>query len=703
MSTGDMNAAFDRFKQTYFEECAELIDGVYGHLDALNSGRSDAETLNAIFRGIHSIKGGGGAFGFDRLVGFAHHFETLLDLLRSDRVAATPDVVSLLLRAIDALSDLVSASREGRSLAADYETELTGALQAAAQGEGHAPAAAAAPTAGKPAGACVSTGYRIRFYPRTELYRRANEPLLLFRELARLGTLTVEADLSRLPGLDAMDPEGGYLGWTITLDARVPQIKIEEVFEFVCDDCELEIAPLSQDVGIKAQETAAAPPQPAASALQAPQCPSAPAVSNTPASAAPALQSIRVEVDRVDRVVNLVGELVINQSMLRQLGSELPQEQCPELINGLDALSQHLRELQESVMAMRAQPVKSVFSRMPRLVREVAGQLGKDVRLVVTGEATEIDKTVVEQLADPLTHLLRNALDHGVETPEEREAAGKSRQGTIQLSAEHRSSRIVIEVTDDGKGINRERVLAKAQDRGLVAQGAQLTDEEIDNLIFIPSLSTAESVSNISGRGVGMDVVKRNMQALGGRIAVESKPGKGSKFTLSLPLTLAVLDAMTVAVGEETYLIPLTNIMESLRPERAKIHPVVGRGDVLAIRGAYVPLIYLHQMFTVSGAQPDPCQGIVVIVESEGTGRLGLVVDELLGQQQVVVKSIETNYEHVKGISGATILGNGRVALILDIASLKDMERQNAPHATPASTRALNTAQEPRRAMAAAE
>jgi two-component system chemotaxis sensor kinase CheA len=310
-----------------------------------------------------------------------------------------------------------------------------------------------------------------------------------------------------------------------------------------------------------------------------------------------------------------------------------------------------------------------------------------DIRLVVTGEGTEIDKTVIEQLADPLTHLLRNALDHGIEMPDEREAACKPRQGTIHLGAGHRSGRIIIEISDDGRGIDRARVRAKAESRGLIPPNAALSDEEIDNLIFLPGFSTAEAVSSISGRGVGMDVVKRNMQALGGRIVVESEVGKGSRFVLSLPLTLAVLEGMVVAVGRETYIVPLTQIMESLRPLKSDIHPVIGRGEVLAIRGAYLPLVYLHRHFSVEGAVADPCKGIVVIVESETDGRVGLVVDELIGQQQVVVKSLEANYDPVEGISGATILGNGRVALILDVAGLRDStDAQRRPAAHPGRT-----------------
>jgi two-component system chemotaxis sensor kinase CheA len=358
--------------------------------------------------------------------------------------------------------------------------------------------------------------------------------------------------------------------------------------------------------------------------------------------------------------------------MLVQLSAGLPPELCSGLLNGLGTMSQHLRELQEGVMGIRAQPVRSVFSRMSRLVREVSAQLGKDVHLVVTGEGTEIDKTVIEQLADPLTHLLRNALDHGIETPDVRVAQGKPRQGTVHLSAEHRGGRIVIEIADDGRGINRTKVLAKARERGLVAADAVLTNEDVDHLIFLPGFSTVDKVSDVSGRGVGMDVVKRNIQGLGGRISIESHEGAGSRFLLSLPLTLAILDGMVVAVGREIYIIPITNVIESLRPRPGSIHPIPGHGDVLAIRGMYIPLLYLHRTFMVPEAVTDPCEGIVVIVEIEGASRIGLVVDELVGQQQVVVKSLEANYGAVEGFGGATILGDGRVALILDPGGLHD-------------------------------
>ena len=661
---------FDNFKTTYFQECAELLDGLNDRLTDLDEGRADGETLHAIFRAVHSIKGGGGAFGFDRLVAFAHAFETVLDLARDRRIGLDPEVLALWHRAADALSDIVDAARSGNEIDAGFEHELIRQLRDAATAPepGTPSSPVQQPDNTAPDVAVSPVRYHIRFAPKLEMFQRANEPQLIIRELKRLGEVTVQADTTRLPDLAALEPEYAYLSWDIDIATTAPRQAVEELFEFVADDCELTI---------EASDAGAAASHPGAEILAQQTTPGpvpqlAAASGTHSAEATPAVQSIRVDVQKVDRVVNLVGELVINNAMLMQCGADLPVDTAPGLINGLETLSKHLRELQESVMAMRAQPVKSVFMRMPRLVRELAAQLGKEAHLVITGEETEIDKTVIEQLADPLTHLLRNALDHGIELPAERQNLGKPAKGTIHLGAQHRSGRILIEIADDGHGIDRGKVLAKAESRGLIAAGASPTDMEIDNLIFLPGFSTADSVSNVSGRGVGMDVVRRNVQALGGRVTVDSREGVGSRFILSLPLTLAVLDGMAVAVGKETYIVPLTNIIESLRPQAAHIHPIVGAGDVLAVRGEYVPLIYLHRAFGVPGAVSDPSLGIVVIVECDGEKRIGLVVDELLGQRQVVVKSIEANYDPIEGIGGATILGSGRVALILDIARLHD-------------------------------
>lgn len=678
MSTEAEGYPLEQFRKTYFEECAELLDALQSNLDVLSNGNGDDETLHAVFRSVHSIKGGAGAFGLTGLVSFSHVFESFLDALRDHKIAVTPDVMQLVMRANDALADIVNAARDNSQLATEFGADIVAAMEDALH---LSVDSGGPPVHAKPARESTDlsseTRYRIDFTPHTEMLQKANEPLLLIRQLRKLGGLSVEVDSSRLPVLTSLDPEAAYLRWTFILETGVPQSTIHEVFEFVEDDCDLHIEAVKGEAST--HEAVAVSPGPSKSTD----------AKGGEVSAAPAMsaQSIRVDVDKVDRLVNLVGELVITQAMLTEQGTALPVDQYPALIQGIEALAQGARELQESVMAIRAQPVKSVFARMPRVVRDLAATLGKEVRIVTSGEMTEIDKTVIEKLNDPLTHMIRNALDHGIESPDERVAAGKPRQGTIHLSAAQRSGRIVIEVADDGRGLNRERILAKAQERGLVAAGATLTDEEIENLIFLPAFSTANVVSNISGRGVGMDVVKRNVQSMGGRITVQSRFGSGSRFTLSLPLTLAVLDGMVVSVGNETFIIPLTAIIESLRPHQADIHPVVGRGLVLALRGEYLPLTHLHKCFSISNAVTDPCRGIVIIVESEGAGRVGLVVDELLGQQQVVVKSLEANYEAVDGISGATILGNGRVALILDIARLREIESRIPIDHTPLTLR----------------
>ncbi|MGH6927677.1 MAG: chemotaxis protein CheA, partial [Dongiaceae bacterium] len=386
---------------------------------------------------------------------------------------------------------------------------------------------------------------------------------------------------------------------------------------------------------------------------------------------APIVSSIRVDLDRMDKLVNLVGELVISQVMLAEQLHQLPTDQFPQLARGIEELSRHARDLQEGVMAMRAQPVRSLFTRVPRLLRELAQQTGKRLQLVSSGEDTEIDKTVIEHLHDPIIHMIRNAADHGIEEPEERLARGKPAVGTIWLSARQAGGRIIIEIVDDGRGFDRERLRARAVEAGLIARDQQLTDEETDNLIFQPGLSTAATVSSISGRGVGMDIVRRNIQRLGGRVMIRSTPGQGSAFYMSLPLTLAVLDGMVIRVGAETYIVPLANVVESLRPLPKEVHSLVGGGDVLSVRGEYVPLAHIGGMFGVSGVVRDPTDGLVMLVETDDGGRIGLVVDEIVGQQQVVIKSLETNYRAISGVAGATILGNGRVALIVDVSGLR--------------------------------
>ena len=728
-------------KQLYFQECEELLGEVERHLMALDEATGDENTLHAAFRALHSIKGGAGAFGLQRLVDYAHVFEALLDKMRSNEIPVTPDRVKVLLRAGDVLTDLIRSMQSGTELPQDRETEMRTMLEALARGEapGTVAVPAAVPAAPVPTVAAAPTPapepvvaqaaealpenrrYHIAFAPRADMFKRANEPLLLIRELGGLGMIMVEADQSDLPGLDDIDPDAAYLRWTIELETPASINAIRDVFEFASDDCELEItdlsppaaeetAPAAEPVAAVAEEPAEAAVEPPSEAIAAPdaddstppmELPAKPETAEvavtTPAKSAqlpakegaasttPQVSSIRVDLDKLEKVVNLVGEIVISQAMLTEHLGALPTDRFGSLIKGIEELSQHTRSLQDSVMAMRAQPVKSVFQRMPRLVREVAAATGKKVRLVLNGEETEIDKTVIEQLYDPLVHMIRNSVDHGVETPAEREAAGKPAEGTVRLSAGHAGGRILIEISDDGKGINRERVFQKAVAKGLIPADLSLTENQIDDLIFLPGLSTAEQVSNISGRGVGMDVVRSNIQRMGGRVSIRSTPDLGSIFTLTLPLTLAVLDGMTVRVGDEIYVVPLANIIESLRPTSKDVRALAGGGEVLLIRGEYVPLIYVGRLFGVPGAASDASKSLVVLVEAGPGDKVGLVLDEIVGQQQVVIKSLEANYEALPGLSGATILGNGRVALILDVPGIHSIVRGAQARPTPSS------------------
>lgn len=687
----------ESIKQTYFQECEELLLAMEEGLIAMEGGEADSEVINAVFRAVHSIKGGGGAFGFEPLVSFAHHFETVLDHVRSGKLDHDAPVVKVLLRAGDILADHVSAARSGQPLTGGHDRDVMEELAALADDETSGGGEASADfddldftpmqieIADEEATAPAISGWRIRFVPHASLYANANEPLLIVRELKSLGDVDVEVDLSRLPSLAELDPANAYFAWTITVQGGATREAIDEAFEFVAGDCDLEIEALAAAPDIEPlPEPAVELPEVDGSSAPAPE---APAIQNAERKAAPTVeavaavkQTIRVDLDKVDRLVNLVGELVITQAMLAQRVFEAEVQGAAAVGSGLVELEHLLRDLQESVMAIRTQPVKSVFQRMPRLVRELAAQTNKQVRLVLEGEATEVDKTVIDRLGEPLTHMIRNAIDHGLETPEERRQAGKPDEGTVTLSAEHRGGRIVIELSDDGRGINRERVKEKAAEKGLIPPNAMLSDEEVDNLIFLPGFSTASEVSNISGRGVGMDVVRRNIVELGGRIVIASTPKRGSRFTMTLPLTLAVLDGMVVGVGDQTFVLPLTHIVESLQPRKEDIRPFSSERSLLHIRNSYVPLVRTGELLGVKGAQSDPSKGVVILVESEGAGRLALTVDAILGQRQVVIKSFEGNYHRIEGIAAATILGDGRVALILDVDGLVTRCRVNLNH-----------------------
>ena len=691
--------AMAEIRLTFFQECEEQLAALEKGLLSMQEGDTDSETVNAVFRAVHSIKGGAGAFKLDALVSFAHVFETSLDRVRSGSLATDADVMKLFLRAADALSDLVAESRNG-SLGdtAPYDAieEEFNALMGGADADAGAdddlagmdfsPVTTAFDVPEDGPQVLPVNVFHIRFRPLRDMYAKANDPVALFRELGRIGSLTCQCDLKNLPFLDTMDPEDSYLSWDLRLETLSEQAAVKEVFDFVDGDCDLFIeaeakpqAPAVEQPGDldivaimkKVREEAPGITQGPAASAQAAGATEASDPAAPKAAIKTAVQpTIRVDLDRVDRLINLVGELVINQAMLTQRVLFSSHVRDREVTSSLEELERLTREIQESVMAIRAQPVRPLFQRMSRIVREVADATGKDVRLRTDGESTEVDKTVVELLADPLTHMIRNAVDHGLESPEQRIAAGKPPEGAVRLAAAHRSGRVIIEVSDDGAGINRPRVLQKAIANGLVAPDAQLNDLEIDNLLFLPGFSTAQSVSNISGRGVGMDVVKRSIQALGGRISIASSPGLGSTFTLSLPLTLAVLDGIVVTVDEQTYVIPLTAIVETVKHESSRIHHLGDYSFVLRVRDVLVPLIDVGAELGVRPPSSQVRQGVAILIETANGSRSALLVDNIQDQRQVVIKSLETNYKRVDGIAAATILGDGRVAMILDVDAL---------------------------------
>ncbi len=710
----------DEIRETFFLECEELLQDVEAGLTAIDDGDRDPEKVNSIFRAVHSIKGGAGAFALDDLVRFAHKFETTMDEVRAGRLEPTPELIAVFLRAADVLTDLVAAAQSGDSVDGDHVDQLITELESFVEVDEDAvnvediefkPIALDfsmdfSAIAGAPAADEEEAGWRIDFAPHAGLYARGNDPLRLLRALQKLGEGTVSCDSENLPLLDDIAPESSYLKWTITLPGSVEEEAIREIFEFVEDDCDLLIERVKPEAEaettvVEDAESSDVPPAVVASEQSAEEGdqPSPPPASDevaTPTSAsaetaAPAPEqaaasnsdetvakdtarapkaTVRVELDRVDRLINLVGELVINQSMLSQAVADAGFPPNSSLAGGLDEFKQLTRDVQESVMMIRAQPVKPLFQRMSRIVREASNATGKSVRLVTEGDATEVDKTVIERLSDPLTHMIRNAVDHGLESPEKREAAGKPAEGIVRLTAMHRSGRVVIEVTDDGAGINRPKVKQIAIDKGLISPDAQLSDGDIDNLLFMPGFSTATEISNLSGRGVGMDVVKKSIQALGGRVSIVSTPGEGSTFIISLPLTLAILEGMVVKIDGQTTIIPLTDIVETLKPKAEDIHDFSTEGRVVYVRGEFLPLVDVGAALGYRKPLAKIDNQIVILTETDDSALSALLVDEIFDQRQVVIKGLEENYGAVPGIAAATILGDGQIALILDVGRI---------------------------------
>jgi len=649
-----------QFHQTFFDESHEGLDAMETALLALDGG-GDKELVHGIFRAAHSIKGGAATFGFPDMAAFTHEAESLLDELRDGRRAVDAGIVELLLRSVDCLRGMFARAQAGQPLA-DAASEALRHELAAVVGRSLAPAAAPARRSDD-----ASTGWAISFRPHKGMLAGGNDALRLLRELGELGELKAEAELDRLPGLAALDPSECHLGWRLELRGDVSRAAVKGVFDWVEDECDLTLEPLP---GAEVHHAPAA---------VAPAAAAAPIAAKAAAREAVAAESsVRVGIDKIDSLINLVGELVITQSMLDTFREDFDASRLEMLQQGLAQLARHTRTLQESVMGIRMLPIASVFNRFPRMVRDLGQKLGKQVRLDLVGEQTELDKTVLEKIGDPLVHLVRNAIDHGLETPDRRRAAGKGDIGTLRLEASHRNGSIVVEISDDGAGLNREAIVAKALQRGLIASGEGMTDEAVADLIFQPGFSTAAVTTDLSGRGVGMDVVRRNVVDLGGSIQIRSIAGQGSVFTITLPLTLAIIDGLTAMVGGEHYIVPLASIVETVQLRSEQLRTVTGGGELFHFRDSWLPVLRLQDAFACGGTRRAIEQGLVVVVEGDGS-RVGLFVDELVGQQQAVVKSLEANYRRVIGISGATILADGSVALIVDVAGLsRQMTRRRA-------------------------
>jgi two-component system, chemotaxis family, sensor kinase CheA len=702
-----MKIDLSQFRQTFMQESAEHVEAMEAGLLALRAAPDDTEILNAIFRSAHSIKGGAGSFGLTNLVRFTHALESLLDRLRAFEIPATAEVISLLLRSVDVLRAMLDPGADGElpQGAAELakQIESLSAAEPAAQEKPIGQASSPGATVEDRAAAAELKFYRVEFRPHREMFSSGTNPIMLLRNLAALGTVSVcQLHAEDLPPLAHLDPAQCYLSWTIELASSCPEEELLEVFEFVEHLAEVTVQrvdqPLQPEKGLALHRPAVQPrtldvvptavPEKVEAADRRKESERRKAeerrAAKKPAATTEA-SSIRVATDKVDRLIDLVGELVIAQVMTAQMVEDFEPSRLPKLREAVAAMERSTRELHERVMAVRMMPVGGLFQRYVRVVYDIAQSTGKQIRLETDGEETEIDKSMLELLGDPLTHLVRNAADHGIESTEVRLAANKPPEGVINMRAFHRSGRIVIEISDDGAGIDTARVRAKAVERGLIAEAADLSDDQIRMLIFAPGFSTREEVSDLSGRGVGMDVVKRNVQQLSGTVGLTSELGKGSTVSIELPLTLAILEGLLIRVADRTLVLPLLAVVEAV-PSTGKIKRLAEQAEVIVIREESIPVLRLGRFLaaptdamdadTAAGAQSSADQfenhRLVVVVEA-GRKKIGLVVDELLGQQQVVVKSLEKNLHKVEGLMGATILGDGRVAPIIDVGALAEL------------------------------
>lgn len=666
-----MSIDMEQFHQVFFEESFEGLDIMETGLLNLDNGEADNEEINTIFRAAHSIKGGSGTFGFQNIADFTHIMETLLDEVRDGIRELTHEGINILLKSVDCLRMMMTAASDGGDVD-DQEVKtnfdalqtILGSVESIAVDSG---ADEKSTTSSE-----ENQGWKISFAPHKNFMQFGNDPVRIIRELSSLGQLSGQVDTSKVPDFSDLNPEDMHLSWSLELLGDVDKAAINDVFAWVEDESDISLSSLESETKQTNTKKVTATKTPVAASKAAVPVAGGEATDKKEKSAA-ASSSIRVGIDKIDDLINMVGELVITQSMLSMLGEDFNMTRLEKLQEGLIQLDRHTRELQESVMQIRMVPISFTFSRFPRMVRDLSEKLGKNIELVMYGENTELDKTVIEKIGDPLVHLVRNSIDHGIEMPDDRLAAGKPEKGTIQLNAFHRGGNIVIEITDDGKGIDKDVIYNKGVEKGLIDDGAKLSDQQIYDLLFNPGFSTATEITDVSGRGVGMDVVKKNIMSLGGAIETHSVKGQGSIFSIRLPLTLAILDGQSVSVGSDNYIIPLVSIVESVQPKKDSLNMVAGKGETYKLRDEYLPIIRIRDLFNIPDAKADELEeGLLVVVEADGK-RFGVFVDDLLGQQQVVIKSLESNYKRINGVSGATILGDGSVALILDIPSLTRM------------------------------
>ncbi|RTR38174.1 chemotaxis protein CheA [Shewanella canadensis] len=674
-----MEIDLSQFSQVFFEESLEGLESMESELLKLDVNEPEDESINTIFRAAHSIKGGSATFGFSQVANYTHLLETLLDEIRDGRRQMTSEHQDMLLLSVDLLRNMIDALMRKTDfddpLLSQLEKRFTAELEGAAEGAqvDDATQADAEQTPDEQL-------WHIDFQAGIDILRCGNDPLLMFTELRQLGELTVKLAEANYPDFADIDPEACYLSWNLELitDQKIERLK--EVFEWVEDECTIHYSSSVIDTPEmkEPQGTSESPqstPVPESTPASTSASNSLPAETMKPKvvsqAKSPEGGSIRVSIEKIDLLINMVGELVITQAMLGQIGQQdvIDEESLLSMKQGLEQLASHTRDLQESVMQIRMLPISFAFNRFPRLVRDIGQQLGKKVDLILNGEDTELDKTVMEKIVDPMVHLVRNSLDHGLETPEIRVSKGKPETGSITLNAFHQGGNIIIEIIDDGAGLDTDRILQKAKEKGLVAEEEELTTEAIHQLIFKAGFSTADAVSDLSGRGVGMDVVRRNINELNGTIELKSTQDKGSRFTIRLPLTLAILDGQLVRIGHHTYVVPLVSIHESLQVEPQRINRISENNELVRLRDEYLPVIKVFQEFDHEADAIEIKDGLVMVVDSNNE-KVGLLVDELLSQQQVVIKSLEDNYSKVPGVSGATILGDGTVALIIDISGL---------------------------------